>query len=294
MINARFTCGGRACSAACLAIIAAMHLGPLDARADNPPSAIFVMKVDGSEVRKIAQSPAHDDHSCPRWSHDGKRVAFDVSSGPRGKRELFIVNVDGTGLQAMGKEARPDWSPDDKQLAFDVYAPQGLQIHVKNIDGQGETSFARGVCGRWSPDGSRLATTDHHRMWVTDLVTGDESELFAKPFDYLWPGYNWSPDGKWLVLTARPEKNGKAQLLFVSPEGAEKGLKVRFEGKEGGAVSFSPDGKQMVLDSGSKIYLLDVDGGFPRLIPGQKGKNKDPHWSPDGQWIVFSSNRHLQ
>jgi hypothetical protein len=45
------------------------------ARADNPPSAIFVMKVDGSEVRKIAEAPGYDDHSCPRWSHDGREMA---------------------------------------------------------------------------------------------------------------------------------------------------------------------------------------------------------------------------
>src|ERR1700704_3485246 len=137
-----------------------LHFASGGARGDNPPSAIFVMKVDGSEVRKIAESPAHDDHSCPRWSHDGKQVAFDASSGPRGKREFFIVNTDGTGLRLFGKEARPDWSPDDKQLAFDVYAPKGLEIHVQNLNAEGDTNFARGVCPRWSPSGDRLATTD--------------------------------------------------------------------------------------------------------------------------------------
>jgi Tol biopolymer transport system component len=221
-------------------------------------------------------------------------VAFDVSSGPRGKRELFVVNTDGTGLRNFGKEARPDWSPDDKQLAFDVYAPKGLEIHVENLAGEGDTSFARGVCPRWSPNGDRLATTDHHRMWVTDLESGEAHELFDQPFDYLWAGYNWSPDGNWLVLMARAEANKGSQMLLVNPEGAEKGLKVLLEIEQGGAVSFSSDGKQLVFDSKSQMYLMDLDGGKPRLIPGQKGKNKDPHWSYDGQWIVFSSNRHLQ
>jgi Tol biopolymer transport system component len=39
-----------------------------------------------------------------------------LTCGPRGKRELF--NVDRTGLQPMGKEARPHWSPDGQWLVF--------------------------------------------------------------------------------------------------------------------------------------------------------------------------------
>ena len=109
MMTAWFSSDFRAWLAACGCIVASTHFAAADLRADNPPSAIFVMKVDGSEVRKIAESPGYDDHSCPRWSHDGKRVAFDVSSGPRGKRELFVVDTDGKGLRKFGKEARPDW-----------------------------------------------------------------------------------------------------------------------------------------------------------------------------------------
>jgi len=48
-----------------------------------------------------------------------------------------------------------------------------------------------------------------------------------------------------------------------------------------------------VFESKSVLYMMNLDDRKPRKIPGQMGKNKDPHWSYDGKWIVFSSNRDL-
>src|SRR6202521_6279152 len=41
-------------------------------------TGIFVMKVDGSEERKVVQVDGFGSHGCPRWSHDGKRLVFDA------------------------------------------------------------------------------------------------------------------------------------------------------------------------------------------------------------------------
>jgi len=258
------------------------------ARADEPPWAIFVMKVDGSQVRKIAQAEGHADHTSPRWSHDDKQVVFDASGG---QREFFVVNSDGTGLRQLGIDGRADWSPDDKQLGFET----GSEIHVQNLDGQGREKIARGFCVRWSPDGSQLAVNDRHQLIVVDLTSGEERQLFDEPFESIFGGYNWSPDGKWLALSARPKPGVPRQLILVRSSGADQGMRVRFEGEQGGSISFSPDGKRLVFDNGYKIYQLQVEGAAPpQLIPGQKGKNKDPHWSHDGRWIVFSSDRGAQ
>ena len=275
----------------CIALASTLALAS-SARADNDPFAIYVMRTDGTQVRKLPTVDGFDDHSSARFSHDGQRVAFDASQGPRGGRTFFVVNFDGTGLRELGHDARPEWSPDDKQLAYDVYSPQGLQIHVRNLDGEGDDIIAKGVSPRFSPDGSKLAVTNHHWVRVVDLVTEEVIELFDKEFERVWAGFSWTPDGKRLALVVQRKPNGPRDLLLVDARGEQHGLRVRLTNDMGGFVAFSPDGKQLVFDNHFQIYLVDVEGNSaPKVIPHQTGRNKSPDWSADGKWIVFSSDR---
>src|SRR5438094_181612 len=97
--------------AACVALCGA------SARAEDE-LGIYVMKIDGSQQRKVAHVEGFSRPASPRWSHDGKRLAFEESDGPDEARKFFVVNVDGTNLQEVGEHGSPDWSPDDKQLVF--------------------------------------------------------------------------------------------------------------------------------------------------------------------------------
>jgi len=278
------------------------------------PMAIFVMKPDGSELRELTTTPDHTLLEQPRWSHDGKRVLFTGERGPRGGRDFYVVNADGTKLTRLGAYGHADWSPDDEQILFDVYTParrpaaidfdapppagdrpaaeQGRGSYVQKIDGSEDAKISKGLCPRWSPDGSKIAVTDHKMLYVIDLARDKETALFEVPFEYIFSGYNWSPDGKWLALSAKTAPKSRRKLLLVSAEGEKKGLKQLREGEQGGSIAFSPDGKRLVFSAGYQLRTLDIDGdGKDRVIPGVTGRAQDPHWSPDGKWIVFSGER---
>lgn len=275
-------------------VIALLCVPSTVSAADAKPWAIFVMRPDGSEVRKLVQVEGCGEHAGPRWSHDGSRVTFSASTGGWSANALYVVNADGSGLRKLGQHVRADWSPDDKQIVYDYY-PQGSssEVYVQDLDGQGRTRIAAGTSPRWSPDGGSLAISDRSNVFVMDLLSGETRTLFEQPVLEVFDGFCWSRDGSRLAVVVRPKEGDRRHCLFVNAAGESQGIHKRVEGEMGGYVSFSPDGKQLVYSDGLMLRIIDVEGDKRyRLVPGQKGKSKHPDWSPDGKWIVFSSDRN--
>jgi WD40 repeat protein len=254
------------------------------------PTGVFVMQTDGTGVRLVTRVDGYFDLGSPRFSHDGRRLAFDAARGaPHGPRACFVVSVDGTGLAELGKGQAPDWSPDDKQI---VLATDTGEIVVQNLDGKGRTQIARGGCPRFSPDGSRLAVSDRHGLRVVDLLSGAEIQVFNQPLDDVFDGFTWSPDGKRLAVVARVEEGGRRQLLVADVDANGNLPQPRLKNAMGGYVSFSPDGRQIVFADAWKVKIADVSAvAGPRDVPGQEGLNRHPVYSPDGKSIAFVSTR---
>ncbi len=67
----------------------------------------------------------------PSWPPDGKQIAFNAP-GVGGAGDIWVINVDGTGLtnltQTASGEARPDWSPSGQQIAFQSNRPANAEI----------------------------------------------------------------------------------------------------------------------------------------------------------------------
>lgn len=78
----------------------------------------------------------------PAWSPDGTKIAY--ISLRDGKRDIFVVNADGSEVMQLthtaGFEHDPDWSPDGKSLLFS-YNPDttsylgNAQAYRMRIDG---------------------------------------------------------------------------------------------------------------------------------------------------------------
>ncbi len=272
---------GVALLAAAANLLAAAAAGAADA-----PRAIFVMKLDGSQIRRL-EVAGYKLHGGPDWSHDGKRIAFDASDGPGGAQRSFIVAVDGRALESLPEFINPRWSPDDKQLAFHNWR----NVWVQNIDGKGRERLADGFSPRWSPDGGQILYGTWRNVKVLDLVGGSDRELLDELMAEIYAGMDWSPDGKRIAFVGR--RDGPRELWIVSAAGAAGGLKLRLAGTLGGAVAWSPDGRQLAVVVDGKIHLVDPDGTGPGdLLANQEGANRDPAFSPDGQWLAFASDRH--
>jgi Tol biopolymer transport system component/predicted Ser/Thr protein kinase len=127
---------------------------------------LFTVKTDGSNLRQLTNG--QNRNRGPRWSPDGKHLAFFSTSS--GDWEIWTVDVEGTGLHQVtdlgGQNvAWPVWSPDGKHLAYsefgvntyvmDLTKPWTAQVPDKLPPFTGQKELFNGWA--WSPDGDKLA-----------------------------------------------------------------------------------------------------------------------------------------
>ena len=158
----------------------------------------------------------------------------------------------------------------------------------------------------WSPDGQRVA----YRFCGTDavirLINADGSRMRVLTHDshrnYL---VDWSPDDRFLAAEHANGDQTRSVVLISTVDGAMTQLKSL--GTTGASLGgYSPDGRYLVYAMNKNpddpttgnggVFLLAVDGsGEVPLVEGSAvaapTEFSAPVWSPDGQRVVFISDR---
>jgi Tol biopolymer transport system component len=226
---------------------------------------IYTVNPDGTELFQVTNlEPTDLDGLAPSISPDGQRILFNYG-GPDGV-DLYVINVDGTGLQALTQDHQSffgHWSPDGKKVAFTTASSLGpAVIAVMQADGTGER---------------RILTTD---LW-----------------DSVAPIY--TPDGKQIVFQS--QMGGYVSAVWIMNSDGSHQRRLTAPALKGAASAVSPDGKHILLLNNlnsppalpNENFVMNLNGsGLKPLAPlAQFHHDLWATYSPDGKKISFASDR---
>ena len=234
-----------------------------------PEGVLWRSKVDGTEKVQLT-SPAVA-ASSPRWSPDGKTIAF-FNAAAGGPWKVCLVSAEGGSVkQPMTgdqNEAYPDWSPDGASLVFGgvpggCLGSRSLAIQVVDLATK-QVSKLPGSEGlyfpRWSPDGKHIAAVrvDSENLAMFDFATKKWADLADVKLNYA----RWSRDGTYIYF----DSLGRDRAIFRLRLGDGKPERiVSLSDFPRRALSFEdwfgldPDDSPLVLRDASteEIYALE-------------------------------------
>lgn len=242
---------------------------------DQPDNSIWVMNVDGSELRELARL---NYLGSPSWSPDGSRLSFRGYGG-----RLFWADVANGYITDMGEGGATSWSPDGQRLAIAIwqgdeepgiyisglYGGRHLIWPITEAPGEGEYAAVSNVS--WSPDGQKIAfaldfplespTGGTKAGCFTISPEGDDLEMIAGG---LCSDLQWSPDSKWLSFSLSNDAEN-AWILYVAKPG-EKLMPIQKRSLE---HRWSSDGKAILscVEGESDNFAFFVEMGAMIRIP---------------------------
>ncbi len=211
----------------------------------------------------------------PAVSPDGNSVVF--LSDRSGYADVYHVStLDGATLGRVIKGERNDafeqmhilrigfsWSPDGTQICFGTKAGGSDAIHIVRVNGGGlvrslEFDLDGVYTPVWSPDGERIAFVGTKggasELYVTDVMGKTLVRLTDDYDDERDP--EWSPDG--LTIAFASDRDSRFDRGF---------------------------------DRSYDLYAVDVATKRVTLLVRGPGWEQSPAWSPDGRYLVYSSDR---
>ena len=222
---------------------------------------VWMLNVRSRELRRFTNS-AKSEYS-PRWSPDGKRLAFlsDREESP----QIYLMPSDGGEASRLteGKNSVRsfEWSPDGKRIAFLAPEPKTETEEKKEKD----------------KDDARVVDRDDRRtrLWLIDIETKKVRQLTTNPWQI--SEVQWTPQGDRLVVSAtdHPESDQNTNRIFSIA--FDSGQMKQIEAPRGsfGGVRVSPDGKSLTYSaarvdgpSPHDVYLQPIEGGAPRNLTG--------------------------
>lgn len=255
---------------------------------------IYTMDPDGSEQQLLVSLPG-DGAAFPAFSPTGDQVCFhsqDVAqpSVSLKRRDIYIVNSDGTGLTNItspfapglaGDNIRCDWSRKGDAIVFTSTRDGGDQLYSMNSDGSGVTRLTGGPDADRDPAAPRLSETNGAWSPGSDLIAFESNRTYIivdgkrvyRPEIWVMNADGSNP----VQLTDFSLWPTPTNILVTKPTWSPKGDRIAFHRRVGDAVRGHAQIYTMNADGSDVTQITNTDPPVP-ITPQFSGF---PSW---GKW----------
>jgi dipeptidyl aminopeptidase/acylaminoacyl peptidase len=292
----------------------AFTIGDVNFDANRTVTQIYVTSIEGGDIKQLTSGDRSS--SSPRWSPDGKKIAFTTGS------QVWVMDNDGDHKEQVTKISTgaggPVWSPDGKWIAFtsEVYPDCSDDACNKKRDEQAESSkvkahiVTRLLYKHWDEWRDQKRT----HVFVVSSKGGTARQITNGDFDsppYAASSgvdYAFSPDSTEIAYLRNPDKveaistNSDiyvASLLQTFAASPAKNITARNRGYDASPI-YTRDGKLIIYRSqatagfeADRWRLMAYNratGTSAELTRGFDLQVDDVALSPDGNFIYFTAN----
>jgi dipeptidyl aminopeptidase/acylaminoacyl peptidase len=275
---------------------------------DKNDTDVWMVSWDGQQQVQVTSST--EGESSPRWSPDGKYLAFLSSrQGAKGAQVWLLNRAGGEAVKltdVKGGVSDYAWSPDSKRFVLVVEDPDPSEPPDKDKDKKdSEPKTPKPI----------VINRYHFKADVSGYLRGERSHLqlfdiAAKKAEPLTPGAfdeeapSWSPDGSQVAFIRRHgdgdvDKAPNHDLFVIEPRaGAKERRLTATTADEAGRLAWSPDGRSIAYLLGeelkysaydqNRLAVLPAAGGQARILTDTLDRPvRGPFWTPEGS-ILFS------
>lgn len=273
-------------------------------------------KANINQTEQIGNTIANDILEVLTGQRGSFMSRFVATTDKSGFKEVLTMGLEGNDVHIVTRDRSvaisPNWSPNGKKIVYSIYtrrvgaAQQNLTLFLHDlVTGKRSILSNRNGLnsgGSFSPDGQYVYLTiskgGSPDIYKINLNGEQVSQLTKGPVGAMNVEAAVSPDGSKIAFSS--DRGGNPMIYVMNSDGTNV-QRLTFQGKYNSTPSWSHDGKKIAfagqVDNYFDIFVMDANGSNITRITsatkanGKRASNEDPSFSPDGRFVVYTSNR---
>jgi len=266
---------------------------PVAKSGEHGTSEVWLVRMAGTDDHRLTSGAGKD--GAPRWSPDGRHLAFASDRADPGTAQLYVLAMDGGEAVSLTRRksgvTQPSWSPDGNLLAF-LSKDETSESEEKDVKERRDQIVAD-------------ENLKFDRLYVVEWSGGEPVLVSPEGPSQVW-SYCWSADGRLaMVTTPTPfiadQRNSNTLLIAATQADPSPTLRTAMVfPSEVASPRWSPDGKRIAflattgrVKTADQLHVLELaSSAYRPVLPGYEGSIADVRWL-DSNRLLFTAQENL-